>query len=118
MSKGIRVPMEDSSDPARSYNRHPVEDMEPIQPTERERIKAGVVAFAGAIMRLGMLERDIVCRRALGEAWGQIVEAHALRSVQVAENRFRRALRHFPDLKTFFGKADEPTTNEGENDER
>lgn len=109
-----RVPLDDSGDKMRCDNHHPVDDMEPVRQTEDQRVQAGVAAFVNAIMRLGMLERDIVCRRALGETWGQIVEAHALRSIQVAENRFRRALRCFPDLATFFGKTNEPTTTKGD----
>lgn len=102
MSKRIRVEPEDSTDPQRSYNRHPVEDMEPVLPTVAEQVRGVCVIFVGEIMRLGMVDRDIVCRRILGEKWADIATAHRMESWQAAHIRCQRAVADRPAIRRYF----------------
>lgn len=111
MSDRTRVPMEDSADAERSYNRHPVEDIEPTLPTVAEQVRGVCVIFVGEIMRLGMVDRDIVCRRILGQPWREIAEAHAMRNEQAAHVRFKRAIADRAAIQRFFATNNQEMTD-------
>lgn len=113
MSNRTRVHMEDSADAERSYNRHPVDDIEPTLPTVAEQVRGVCVIFVGEIMRLGMIDRDIVCRRILGQSWREIAEAHALRSESSAQIKFKRAIEDRSAIKRFFASTTKQEQHHG-----
>ncbi len=112
MSSRKRVPIEDSADAVRSYNRHPVDDIEPLLPTFAEQVRGVCMIFVGEIMRLPMVDRDIVCRRILGQPWREIAAAHAMRNEQAAHMRFKRAIKDRAAIRRFFAS----TTNKEQRD--
>ncbi len=85
-----------------SNTRHPVDDLEPLDDGQADKLRAAMLAFVAQFANMTMEHRHVVCLRAMGYTWNTIRVEMRHASRQASHNLFKDALRANPRVARMF----------------